>query len=130
MKEAAMLGDRDVAATLAVSDLDAARTFYEGTLGLAVDMDMPGEGIVYKAGASRLLVYRSEFAGTNQATAASWSVGDDLESVIDALRAKGVTFEHYDLPETTRDGDIHVMGNTRGAWFKDPDGNIIALVDQ
>lgn len=125
-----MLGDRDVAATLAVSDLDSARTFYEGTLGLAADMDMAPEAIVYKAGASRLLVYRSEFAGTNQATAASWSVGDDLESVIDALRAKGVTFEHYDLPETTRDGDVHVMGDTRGAWFKDPDGNIIALVSQ
>ena len=118
-----MLGDREVAATLAVSDLGAARTFYEGTLGLAPDMDMSPEAIVYKAGRSRLLVYRSEFAGTNQAPAASWSV-------IDALRAKGVTFEHYDLPETTRDGDIHVMGDTRGAWFKDPDGNIIALVGQ
>ena len=49
---------------------------------------------------------------------------------MEGLRAKGVAFEHYDLPETTREGDIHVMGEMRGAWFKDPAGNIIALVNQ
>jgi hypothetical protein len=49
--------------------------------------------------------------------------------VVEALRGKGVTFEHYDdLPGTTRDGDIHVMGDLKGAWFKDPDGNVLALI--
>jgi catechol 2,3-dioxygenase-like lactoylglutathione lyase family enzyme len=122
-----MLGDRNAAATLPVADLERARGFYEGTLGLTPEQDMAPEAVLYASGDSKVLVYRSEFAGTNQATAASWAVGDDLESIVDGLRAKGVTFERYDLPGTTREGDIHVMGEMRGVWFKDPDGNILSV---
>ena len=122
-----MLGNHDAGATLPVRDLNAARSFYEGTLGLKPSIDQSPEAVLYSSGNSMLLVYRSEYAGTNQATAATWAVGDDLDSVMDELRSKGVSFEHYDLPETTREGDVHVMGDTRGAWFKDPDGNILAL---
>ena len=124
-----MLGDKDVAATIAVKDMAAARGFYEGTLGLKPGgMEDPG-GVLYQSGNSRILVYKSEYAGTNEATAATWSVGDDVEGVVEALKGKGVAFEHYDdLPGTTRNGDIHVMGDLRGAWFKDPDGNILALI--
>ena len=124
-----MLGDHDVAATLAVSDIAAARSFYEGTLGLQPLLEV-GDSVVYSAGNSRLMVYRSDFARTNRATGATWAVGDELESIVQDLRAKGVAFEHYDLPDTTRDGDIHETGGMRGAWFMDPDGNIIGLVDQ
>jgi catechol 2,3-dioxygenase-like lactoylglutathione lyase family enzyme len=124
-----MLAGHDVGATLAVTDIDVARTFYEGTLGLSPVMEFP-DSVVYAAGASRLLVYHSEFAGTNKATAATWAVGDQLETLVAGLRAKGVSFEHYDLPETTLDGDIHVMGEMRGAWFTDPTGNIISLINQ
>ena len=124
-----MLGGHDVGATLAVDDFGAARSFYEGTLGLTPVMEM-GDSAVYQAGNSRLLVYVSEFAGTNKATAATWAVGEEFDAVVDALRAKGVSFEHYDLPETEREGDVHVMGELRGVWFKDPAGNIIGLVDQ
>jgi catechol 2,3-dioxygenase-like lactoylglutathione lyase family enzyme len=124
-----MLGDHDVAATLAVTDVDAARSFYEGTLGLKPVMEDP-EGVVYSAGTSRLMVYRSDFARTNRATGATWAVGDELEPIVQDLRTKGVAFEHYDLPGTTRDGDIHEMRGMRGVWFKDPDGNIIGLVNQ
>ncbi len=124
-----MLGDHDVAATLAVTDIDAARSFYEGTLGLKPVMEYP-DGVVYAAGNSRLMVYVSDFAGTNRATAATWAVGDALESIVEDLRANGVAFEHYDLPGTTRDGDIHEMAGMRGVWFKDPAGNIIGLVNQ
>jgi len=125
-----MLGAHDVGATLAVSDFEAARTFYEDTLGLATETAMDGAAI-YASGSSRLLVYESEYAGTNKATAATWAVGDQLDAVLDDLRGKGVTFEHYDdLPGTTRDGDIHTMGDMRGVWFKDPDGNILSIVDQ
>jgi catechol 2,3-dioxygenase-like lactoylglutathione lyase family enzyme len=120
-----MLGDKDVAATLAVKDLGAAREFYEGTLGLALVADLDG-GVLYRSGNSMVLVYESEFAGTNQATAASWSV-DDVEEVMQALRDKGVTFEQYDLPGVTREGDLHIMGDLKGAWFKDPDGNILSI---
>jgi catechol 2,3-dioxygenase-like lactoylglutathione lyase family enzyme len=124
-----MLGDHDVAATLAVADIDAARSFYEGTLGLEPAMEFP-DSVVYAAGNSRLMVYRSDFARTNKATGATWAVSDQLEPIVQDLRTKGVAFEHYDLPGATRDGDIHEMGGMRGVWFKDPDGNIIGLVDQ
>ena len=77
-----------------------------------------------------LLVFRWHYAGTNQATAATWAIGGEFDSVMDDLRSRGVSFEHYDLPETTREGDVHFLGDTRGAWFKDPDGNILALVNQ
>jgi catechol-2,3-dioxygenase len=124
-----MLGDHDVGATLAVADFGSSRSFYEDTLGLEPLMEQE-DSAVYRSGSSRLLVYRSDYAGTNKATAATWAVGAQLDSIVDALREKGVSFEHYDLPGTTRDGDIHSMGGMRGVWFKDPDGNILALVDQ
>jgi catechol 2,3-dioxygenase-like lactoylglutathione lyase family enzyme len=81
----------------------------------------------YKSGKSSLLVYQSQYAGTNKATAATWAV-NDLEATVRALKAKGVRFEHYDLPGTERKGDIHGSGRTKAAWFKDPDGNILAVV--
>ena len=124
-----MLGDHDVGATLAVRDFDAARSFYEGTLGLEPLTEFP-DSVLYRSGNTRLMVYRSDFAGTNQATAATWGVGDQLDSIVQDLKSKGVTFEHYDLPDTTRDGDVHEMGDgMRGVWFKDPSGNIISVVN-
>jgi catechol 2,3-dioxygenase-like lactoylglutathione lyase family enzyme len=124
-----MLGDHDVAATLAVTDMEAARSFYEETLGLEHVLELP-EVVIYSAGNSRVMVYRSDFAGTNKATGATWAVGEELESIVQDLRSKGVAFEHYDLPDTTHDGDIHETGGMRGVWFKDPGGNIIGLVNQ
>ena len=85
--------------------------------------------LAYRSGDSRVLVYESEYAGTNKATAVTWAVGNDLEQVVAALKEKGVNFEHYDFPGGTRQGDIHVMGNTKAAWLTDPDGNILALVN-
>jgi catechol 2,3-dioxygenase-like lactoylglutathione lyase family enzyme len=124
-----MLSNARIAAVVAVADLEKGRDFYSGTLGLAVDEEEPG-GILYACGGgTRLLVYESGFAGTNEATAVSWEV-DDLEGELSALRGKGIAFEQYDLPGVTREGDIHVMGSTRGAWFKDPDGNILSVVSR
>src|SRR5947208_5621228 len=74
----------------------------------------------YQAGKFRLLVYESKYAGSNQATAVTWDVGSDLEKVVQGLKAKGVVFEQYDLPEMTRKGDIHQAGRMKAAWFKDP----------
>jgi catechol 2,3-dioxygenase-like lactoylglutathione lyase family enzyme len=122
-----VLGKKDVMATIGVKDLDAASRFYEGSLGLERVSAEDSEAIVYRSGDSTLLVYRSGFAGTNQATAATWIVGENLEETVRALRARGVRFEHYDLPETTRNGDVHVAGRLKIAWLKDPDGNILAL---
>jgi catechol 2,3-dioxygenase-like lactoylglutathione lyase family enzyme len=125
-----MLGGKSVAPMLAVRDLQAARDFYENTLGLALVSEAP-DALVFRSGESVAVVYQSEYSGTNQATAASWAVGDDLDEIVESLRANGIGFEHYDnLPGVTRQGDIHVGGGVRAAWFKDPDGNILNLIDQ
>jgi catechol 2,3-dioxygenase-like lactoylglutathione lyase family enzyme len=123
-----MLGDKDVIATVAVKDLAAARKFYEGTLGLKVTDASGSEAITFASGRSQLLVYRSQYAGTNKATALNWNVGPGIETIIATLKDKGVSFEHYDFPGSKREGDVHVMGPMKSAWFKDPDGNIIALM--
>lgn len=123
------LGSLDASATVAVKDIGRARDFYEGTLGLPVIAAEGDEVVVYQTGKSALMIYVSQFAGTNRATAVTWVTGDDLESLVQGLRHKGVQFEHYDLPGMTVSGDIHESGDVRAAWFKDPDGNIIALVN-
>ena len=123
-----MLGSKDVMATVAVRDVKAAKKFYEGALGLKLVGDEQPEALVYQSGSSRILVYQSRYAGTNKATAATWVIEDGMERVVQALKAKGVTFEHYDMPGMTREGDVHVGGNMKAAWFKDPDGNILAMV--
>ncbi|MCY1378065.1 hypothetical protein D9M69_656700 [compost metagenome] len=73
-------------------------------------------------------MYRSSFAGTNQATAVSWQVGADIGRLVAALQAKGVRFEHYDMPGTKREGDLHLADGMKMAWFKDLDGNILHLI--
>lgn len=122
-----MLGERDAVATIAVKNLDVARKFYEETLDLTPAETPDPEFILYRSGNSHLGIYRSAYAGTNQATAVMWSVGNDLDDIVRELKRKGVTFEHYDLPGMTLEGDVHVAGDFRAAWFKDPDGNILNL---
>src|SRR5581483_6244324 len=104
-----MLGSKNAIATIAVSDLSRARDFYENKLGLEQTEGGPADpgAVVYRSGTSAVLVYQSQYAGTNEATAASWGVGDDLDEIVRSLKDKGVSFEHYDdLPGTTRDGDV------------------------
>jgi catechol 2,3-dioxygenase-like lactoylglutathione lyase family enzyme len=121
-----MLSDKDAVATVAVRSLESARKFYEQTLGLTKIMENE-EVIAFKSGKSTLFVYRSQYAGTNKATAVTW-VADDVEDIVKTLKGRGVSFEHYDLPNMTRQGDVHVAGTMKAAWFKDPDGNIFSLV--
>jgi len=125
-----MLGKTNATANIAVKDLPVARKFYEETLGLT-QVDAEGdEVIVLKSGDTLINIYRSQFAGTNKATSVTWAVGDKIDSIVKALKDKGVTFEHYDMPGTTLEGDIHVGYGMKVAWFKDPDGNILNLIDQ
>ena len=125
-----MLPDANATANLAVKNLNTARKFYEGVLGLK-QVEAEGEElIVYRSGNSLLNVYRSGFAGTNRATAVTWAVGDELEKVVGDLKAKGVTFERYDMPGMTHEGDLHVHGDMKVAWFKDPDGNILNVINR
>jgi catechol 2,3-dioxygenase-like lactoylglutathione lyase family enzyme len=123
-----MLADKDAIAMIAVKDLAAAERFYEGVLGLEKLESPEQEVLVFRSGAATLNVYRSEFAGTNKATCVTWNVGNELEAIAALLKAKDVRFEHYDMPGLRRDGDIHVGGGMKVAWFKDVDGNILSLV--
>ncbi|MER9773494.1 VOC family protein [Mesorhizobium sp. M0220] len=125
-----MLANSNATANLAVKDLAKARAFYEGTLGLKEVHNEGGELIVYKSGDTSINVYRSNFAGTNKATAVTWTVGDELGKIVEALQSKGVAFEHYDMPGLTLEGDVHVGQGMKVAWFKDPDGTILNLVDR
>lgn len=121
-----MLSDANAIATIAVKDLAKAKEFYEGKLGLKAEKEeRSGQGVIYKTGNSRLLVYTSGFAGTNKATSASWEV-QDVEAVVSDLQGKGIEFEQYDnIPGVKREGAIHNADGLKAAWFKDPDGNIL-----
>jgi extradiol dioxygenase family protein len=124
-----MLGDNDAIATIPVRDIDEARKFYQETLGLMTGPSRERDVLTCKSGSSSVLVYRSEHAGTNEATAATWAV-DDVDSLVSDLKRKGVAFEHHDFPDTRLEGDVHVSGSMKAAWFKDPSGNILAVVSR
>jgi predicted enzyme related to lactoylglutathione lyase len=126
-----MLKDTEAVATIGVKKIDNAKKFYEGVLGFKSNPDAggPDEVAVYESGESKLFVYQSEYAGTNKATAATWVV-DDVDSTVKTLKGQGVDFEHYNFPGTKLEGDVHVAGKMRAAWFKDPDGNILAIVNK
>ena len=120
-----MLNDFPVYATIATGDLARARAFYEGTLGFSAEMEDPTGGVMYISGGTRFLLYPSEFAGAPQATVATWVV-DDVDATVADLAGRGVTFEQYDLPGLkTDERGIAETGPFKGAWFNDPDGNIL-----
>lgn len=123
-----MLGKADATPMIPVKDLDRARTFYEDTLGLKMKDEMGDEVLRMESGDTEINVYRSEFAGTNKATALTFEV-DDAEKEVADLKEKGIFFEHYDLPGLTQQGDLYVAEGFKTAWFKDPDGNILSLVE-
>ncbi|HYB29381.1 MAG TPA: VOC family protein [Solirubrobacteraceae bacterium] len=121
-----------VSALVAVSDMERARDFYEGKLGLAAGGDDPDAGRTYTCGEqTELHVFPSVAgAGASGATVAGWYV-PDIESVVDELTANGIAFEHYDEPPLVTDArGIAVLGPNKGAWFKDPDGNILGLLQE
>ena len=122
-----MLGKADATPMIAVKDLDRARKFYEDTLGLKTK-DEWGEGVTLKSGDTRINLYRSEFAGTNKATSLTFQV-DDAEKEVEDLKDKGIFFERYDLPGLEQRGDLYVAEGFKTAWFKDPDGNILSLIE-
>ncbi len=113
-------------ATIAVTDMDRAKKFYGETLGLSTKEER-SDGVIYESGGTWMLVYPSQFAGTNQATCMTFEVSD-VEKAIDELSGRGITFEQYDFPgmKTDARGIAEIQGE-RGAWFKDPDGNILAV---
>lgn len=124
-----MLTNMDASATVGVRDIAAAKEFYENVLGLSpVDIgeDMP-EVLIYRSGNTRVMVYQSEYAGTNRATSVTWDVGDQFDEIVAALQSRGARFEHYDMDGMRREGDIHIADKMKIVWVKDPDGNILNI---
>jgi catechol 2,3-dioxygenase-like lactoylglutathione lyase family enzyme len=113
-------------ATIPAKDLDGTRRFYEDVLGAQVMMEDPG-GIVYRSGDSTFSLYPTEYAGTAQHTLGTFVVRD-VEAAVAELRGKGVRFEDYDMPGLKTVNGIAELGGMKGAWFKDPEGNILSVV--
>jgi catechol 2,3-dioxygenase-like lactoylglutathione lyase family enzyme len=113
-----------------VSDLDRAASFYGDALGLSelrrYDEPAANPMIRYALGGASILVYKSAAAGESRHTLAGFVV-DDVEAAVDDLRARGVTFEEYDMGDIKTENGIATIGEARAAWFKDPDGNILSV---
>ena len=123
-----MLSQYNPVATLPTKDMSRARTFYGDTLGLTVERDDIG-GVTYACGGGAVFVYESQYAGTNQATAVSFDVpASAFQEEVDALRAKGVEFMTFEMPDTTWNDGVASMGESvQAVWFTDPDGNILNI---
>jgi catechol 2,3-dioxygenase-like lactoylglutathione lyase family enzyme len=113
---------------VAVKDLDRAKEFYSGTLGLVPFEERPGTAIRYETrGGTWFMIYQSGFANAAQTTCMKFEV-EDVYATVTELRERGVVFEEYDLPGVkTVDGIAEHASGARGAWFKDPDGNILQI---
>ena len=125
LKEKTLLRDKPSSAIVAVSDLDRARRFYAETLGLEAASE--DEVLTFRTGQTRLVVYPSEFAGTNKANAVVWDAGGDFDAIVEELRERGVTFEEYPEMGMKIDRGVHASDDFKGVWFKDPDGNILHI---
>ena len=120
-----MLSRYTPVATLPTSDLTKARSFYENTLGLAVQHDLPG-AVTYTCGSGNLFVYESAYAGTNKATSVTFDVPPaEFDAEVDELREKGVEFATYEMEGVEWNDGVASMDGTKTVWFTDPDGNIL-----
>ena len=124
-----MLAHADAIATVGVRDIEAARAFYGDVLGLLQEEGgQEASGVlIFRSGNTRVQVYRSDYAGSNQATAITWDVGERIVEIVDALKAKGATFERYDIPGMRLEGELYVTEGFKVTWLKDPDGNILSI---
>jgi catechol 2,3-dioxygenase-like lactoylglutathione lyase family enzyme len=125
-----MIANAQPEPVIPVSDLDRAMSFYGDTLGFKeLDrFDQPAENpmVRYQVGNGSVLLYKSVGAGQSRHTLASFVV-DDVEATADDLRRRGVTFEEYEMGDIKTEKGIATIGTTKGAWFKDPDGNVIGI---
>lgn len=122
-----MLQTHPIYAYLPARDVERARRFYEQTLGFEPGEELAG-GVTYRFGnGTAAFLYPTDNAGTSKASQAFWQV-EDIEGEVAALKQRGVTFERYDMPDVEVDGDIATGGGARAAWFKDTEGNILALI--
>jgi predicted enzyme related to lactoylglutathione lyase len=120
-----MLANAPIRAYIPVLDVARARKFYEKTVGLKPKQDYAG-GVVYECGNTEVFMYPTTNAGTSKASQAFWQVGD-VEAEVAELKARGVVFEEYDVPGMKTVNGIATGGGAKTAWFKDTEGNILAV---
>ena len=120
-----MLKNAPIRAYIPATDVARARRFYEQIIGLTPKEDFAG-GVVYECGGTQVFMYPTPNAGTSQASQAFWQV-DDVEAEVAELRARGVVFEEYELPGVEMRDGIAIGGGAKTAWFKDTEGNILAI---
>jgi predicted enzyme related to lactoylglutathione lyase len=120
-----MLRAAPIRAYIPVSDLLRARNFYEKTLGLSPKEEYAG-GVIYDCGGAEVFMYPTKNAGTSRASQAFWQV-NDVETEVAELKARGVVFEEYDMPGIRMKNSIATAGGAKTAWFKDSEGNILAV---
>jgi len=124
------LTEAKVEPAIAVTDMDRAKQFYEGKLGLSDGSDEEDGGHTYPCGdGSQIHIFPSPNAGKSDNTLAGWAV-DDVEATVEELSSRGVAFEQYGEPLSTDERGIAELPGGRGAWFKDPDGNILGLFER
>ncbi|MGH2661667.1 MAG: VOC family protein [Actinomycetota bacterium] len=114
--------------TLPASDIERAKAWYKDRLGLTPKSEDPG-GAWYESGGASFSVYPTSYPISCQTTQMEWPV-EDIRGVVDDLKGRGVTFEHYDIEGMEWDGDVAGMGPYKGAWFKDSEGNTLALTER
>jgi predicted enzyme related to lactoylglutathione lyase len=120
-----MLRNAPIRAYIPVSNVSRARKFYEDIVGLKPREEYAG-GVTYECGGTEVFMYPTPNAGTSKASQAFWQV-DDVEAEVADLKARGVKFEEYDMPGITMKNSIATGGGAKTAWFKDTEGNILAV---
>jgi predicted enzyme related to lactoylglutathione lyase len=123
--KAVMLSSAPIRAYIPASNIARARTFYEQTIGLVPKQDYAG-GVVYECGGTEVFMYPTRNAGTSKASQAFWQV-KDVEAEVAELKSRGVVFEEYDMPGMTMVNSVVTAGGAKTAWFKDTEGNILAI---
>ena len=120
-----MLRNAPIRAYIPVSNVSRARKFYEDLVGLKPREEYAG-GVIYECGGAEVFMYPTPNAGTSKASQAYWQV-DDVEAEVADLKARGIKFEEYDMPGMTMKNSIATAGGAKTAWFKDTEGNILAV---
>jgi predicted enzyme related to lactoylglutathione lyase len=125
----AMLQKSPMYAYIPAKDISRARQFYEQKIGLKAKQETAG-GVVYEfAKGTACFLYPTTNAGTSKASQAFWQV-EDIEHEVAELKRRGVQFEEYDLPGMKGENNIYTGGGARAAWFKDSEGNILAVIQE
>lgn len=120
-----MLADCSIHAALPATDLERARRFYAEKLGLIPETELP-DGMFYRCAGTRFLVYPSQGVASGTHTQMTWNT-NDIDAEVAALKSRGVVFDEIDTPDLKTVNSVATIGQSKGAWFRDSEGNVLAL---